>query len=96
MSSGDKLACILDQATAAVGGSGILGLGIGFIIIFPLWYVSDGHAAPPTIATVLLSVMLLPMVPASYQSTVMTVLVMGGVSGLIAVARAYVLNPAAG
>jgi len=88
--------CVFDQSSVAVGGEGILGLIIGFLVVFPLWYVSDGHPAPPTIATLMLSGMVVPMLPPSYRSTVITILIVGGVSGLIAVARAYVLNPGSG
>lgn len=92
----DKVGWVIDALVHATGGVGVLGLIVGLVVVVPLWYVSDGDLAAPTVATTLLGGMLIPLLPPEYAALGTSILIIGGVSGLLAIARSYVLNPGSG
>ena len=92
---GDLLANSLNLMTAAVGGQGWLGMGIGGLIYLGFWLAGKQELATPTVVTILLAAVVVPMLPGGLQGTAKGLVIVGVMGGLMAIGRRYIMSPGA-
>jgi len=83
LNGSDWLGCALDQMTAATGGSGVFGLLVGGMLLTTFYLVSGGRLATASVLTVLIGGILIPALPASYQTIAITIMFLGLVGGIL-------------
>jgi hypothetical protein len=91
-SEGNLLQCILDDLTLAVGGEAVFGLLVGSVSILALYIAGNGDAATPTVATILLGAVAVPVLPPQFRGAAYAVLVVGVAFGMFAAAGRWVLR----
>jgi len=89
---GDLLQCVLDDLTLAVGGEAVFGLLVGATTILALYVAGNGDAATPTVATILLGAVAVPVLPPQFRGAAYGILVVGVAFGVFAAAGRWVLR----
>lgn len=89
---GDLLDAVLNDLVAATSGEALLGVLVGGMIILAFYVGGDRDLATPTVLTILLGSVLIPMLPASYQQTGISLIILGIAAGIMAIARRYILR----
>jgi hypothetical protein len=85
--------CIFEPAAGSVGGEPMFGLLVGATLIVSLYLAGSGDLATPTVVTLLLGSVLVPVLPGGMVGVAYGVVVAGVSGALIAIARRYVLDP---
>lgn len=89
---GDLLECALNDLTAATSGEPLFGVLVGGAVIFSMYLAGNGHPAPPTVVTILLGSIMVPLLPGSYTQIAYTIVVLGLAFGVISIGGRYVLE----
>ena len=89
---GGMLECAIGDMGAAFGGPTAFGLIAGGALILSLYVASDFDIAAPTVGTILIGGMLIPALPAGFQSIGLSIMALGAIVGLFVAARRYVLQ----
>lgn len=90
--SKDAYGCFVEATFAAFGSDGLLGLVMGVPIILGLYISSSYHPAPPTIGTMLIGAVLIPVLPPQYRGSAQVVMLLGFILGVFVLLRRYVLE----
>jgi hypothetical protein len=85
---------IFPELTAQTGDA-IFGLFIGFAVLMMLYIASDRHWGPPAIVLTLSGAWLTSVVPAQFAGVVKSLIIIGIVAGLLAIAERFFLRPTA-
>ncbi|MWG35901.1 hypothetical protein [Halomarina oriensis] len=93
--SSNMLETALDDVVVALGGEALFGLlFLGAVNL--VWWVAGGRdLAVPAVFTILVGAMAFPLLPGSYVGLARAIIVLGGASMLLELARRYVLDPGA-
>jgi hypothetical protein len=91
--SGGKLGPALTALAGGLGGETPFGVFVFGIVWLSLYVGGNRSLATPTVVTVLLGTIAIPLVPAQIQQVAYTVVVLGFVAGLFVGLNRYVLNP---
>ena len=75
--STDMTDCMVDGAFAAGPAPSLMGLLMGGTLITSLYIAGDGSIVVPSVVTILLGSMLVPILPPQYVSFAYTVVVLG-------------------
>lgn len=90
--SGDGWQCFLDATVAAFGSDALMGFVVGSMLILSLYIASSYHPAPPSIGTMLIAGVMIPLLPAHYRGMAQVVMLMGFIVGVYVFLRRYVLE----
>jgi predicted benzoate:H+ symporter BenE len=88
----DGFQCMLDSMVGAFGGEAVMGFVVGGMLILSLYIGSSYHPAPPSIGTMLLGGILVPVLPPQHQTTAQVVMLMGFILGVFVLLRRYVME----
>jgi hypothetical protein len=91
-SGGNLLEAVLNDLTAATGGEALFGILVGGAILLAFYIGGDRDLATPTVLTILLGSVLIPMLPGQYQQIGLSVIIVGIAAGIMAIANRYVLR----
>jgi hypothetical protein len=89
---GDLLSAVLADLTAATGGEALFGVLVGGLIVTSFYVGGDRDLATPTVLTIILGSVLIPMLPASYQQLGISLIIVGIAAGIMALANRYILR----
>jgi hypothetical protein len=89
---GDLLDAVLNSLTAATGGEALLGILFGGMIVVSFYVAGGRDLAAPTVLTILLGSVLIPMLPGQYQQIGLSLIIVGIAAGIMAIANRYVLR----
>jgi hypothetical protein len=89
---GNLLTCVLDDLTLAAGGEAVFGLLVGSVVIVALYIAGNGDSATPTVATILLGSIAVPILPPQFEGAAYAILVLGIAFGMFAAAGRWVLR----
>lgn len=87
-------AVILPELTGTIGSS-VFALIIGFAVLTMLYYASGGRWSIPAIVITLSGAWLTSQVPAQFGSLTKSLIIVGLVAGVFAMARRFFLRPTA-
>lgn len=87
----NMLACLLADISASVGGEQWLGLLVGGVILVGFYIVSGGRLEVPTVVLILLGGAIVPMLPGHLAQLQTTIIILGLVSGFLAIGRRYLM-----
>jgi hypothetical protein len=90
--TGDAYGCMIDQTIAAFGGDAVMGLIVGGMVVLSLYISSSYHPAPPSIGTMLIGGLLIPILPQQHQGTAMVIMLIGFIAGVWVLLRRYVME----
>lgn len=85
---------ILPQLTGQVGGA-VFALIIGFAVLAMLYYASGGRWSVPAVVLTLSGAWLSASIPAQFGSLTQSLIIIGLVAGVFAVAQRFFLRPTA-
>lgn len=86
------LTCALDDIAAAVGGQAMFALLGGGTLIFAYYKASGGSLATPSVMLFLLGGLMIPSLPAQFQTMAQVLMFLGLVGAILAGLKKYVGN----
>lgn len=86
------LTCALDDITAAFGGQGLFGLTVAGLVFIGGYIITDGDIVVPSVMLLLLGGILIPGLPAQYQTLALTLMFAGGVGAVMQLLGKYVFS----
>lgn len=89
---GDLLEAVLTDLTAATGGEALFGILAGGAIVLAFYVGGGRDLATPTVLTILLGSVLIPMLPGQYQQLGLSLIIVGIAAGIMAIANRYILR----
>jgi len=92
---GGLLEAVLSDLVAATGGEALFGSLIAGTLVLTLWIAGKRDLATPSAVLILIGGVAFTMLPGNYVGIARTIIILGGVAGVMAVARRYVLSPGA-
>jgi hypothetical protein len=85
--------CALDDITAAFGSQGLFGLTVAGLVFVGGYFVTDGDIVVPGVMLMLVGGILVPGLPAQYQTLALTLMFAGGVGAVMQLLGKYVFGP---
>lgn len=85
--------CAFADLTAAFGGEGLFGLVVAGGVYLGGYKVADGDLVVPSVVLLLLGGLLVPSLPAQYQTFALTLMFAGSVVAVMQLLAKYVFSP---
>jgi hypothetical protein len=76
-----------------LSSSGVFGLLIGGSIFASLYFAGGGSLTTPTVVSILLGGVLIPVLPSQFAGIAWAILFLGGVAAALQVGQKYLLEP---
>lgn len=87
----DLMTCALDDLVAATGGEALFSVLVGGLVLLCFYIAGRGSTAVPTVMTLLLGSLMIPLLPGEYADMAYAVVALGIAFGAMAVAKRYML-----
>jgi hypothetical protein len=81
---GDMTQCVVDSVFSAGPAPGLMGLVMGATVLSSLYVAGDGSISVPAVVTILLGAVLIPVLPAQFETLAYTVVVIGVATAIFA------------
>lgn len=95
LSQGNKVDCVLNDLTAAVGGEAAFGVLVAAAIFVSLYIAGNGDLTTPTVALIFIGSVFVPLLPPQFRRIAFALVVVGVAGAGLTLVRKYVLSPAA-
>lgn len=89
----DLVTCVLDGATAGLGGQATFGLLVGSTALVGLWWANEQRLGTPAVVILIAGSLLLPILPSQYATVARSIAFVGLVAAILRVAQRYFLDP---
>jgi hypothetical protein len=84
--------CAFNDIAAAFGGQGVFGLVVAALVFIGGYSVGDGDIVTPGIVLMLIGSVMIPSLPAQYQTLALTLMFAGAVGAVMQLLGTYVFS----